>query len=205
MKKVLSILLLALLMGHCHNHQVKTDRERYPEKFTENYISERSLSLIDGFLESDGEAPLYKDFCTESYYDFLTEALALPKEDVTERVAAWIWMGIMEGFSADLKVTEVEMMDDNHVFVKLAGIYGESQLVLAFVGEDWLIDDVGGASKEELAEIIQADREEFKTINWQEEFDGLMEMECFTEEECAEIVDRFRKDVESYLEKYPLE
>ena len=59
MKKVLALLLLAFVMCQCNNQTGQnksndnSDRSKYPEKFTEEYIGERSLTLADRLCNSD--------------------------------------------------------------------------------------------------------------------------------------------------------
>lgn len=211
MKKILPLLLMVFVMCQCHNNPskpqtepVKTAREMYPEKFTESYISERTLWLADEVRGlDDRDESSYKPIFTERYYNLLTEAFALPKEFITELAGAWVFVELVEPLCDDLVVNEVKMLDDTTAQVGFDCNYGKCTFVLSFEGDDWLIDDYGNYSRAYMAEMIHKEREWLKSLNFQEMLEEFEGDEVFTKEEYDEMVEGFREETEAYFAKYP--
>ena len=211
MKKFLPLLLMVFVMCQCHNNSskqqtepVKTARELYPEKFTESYISERTLWLADEVrgLDSDDESS-YKHLFTERYYNLLKEAFALPAEFITELAGAWVFIELVEPLCDDLVVNEVEILDDTTAKVGFDCNYGKCSFILSFEGDDWLIDDYGNYSREHMADMIQNERKWFRTLDFQEMLEEYEGDEAFTKEEYVEMVERLREETDAYFAQYP--
>ena len=84
MKKVFALLLLALVMCQCNfgssDQPAKNSlRDQYPEKFTEEYIADRAMSLGGKLCNCDPyNVYAFNNVFTTKYGDILKEALALP-------------------------------------------------------------------------------------------------------------------------------
>ena len=214
MKKILPLLLLAVLLCQCNNNPQKpqnvpekTSRELYPEKFTESYISERTLWLADELRDSDPfNDSSFMHVFTERYYLLLKEGLALPGEFVTELPAAWFWIELVEPLCGDLVVTKVEMVDDNQAKVSFDCYYDACGFMLSFVGDDWLIDDIENFSREYLADQIRDEREWLQSLDYQEMIEEYEVDEELTEEEREMFiycVNSLQEEAEEYFKKYP--
>lgn len=211
MKRVIPLLLLVLVMCQCNNRQpeqqnepVKTARELYPEKYTEGYIGERALHLMELFSDCDGNDDLeYKPLFSERYYDLLKEANSLPKEFITELAGAWLWVYYMEYNDPEQRVTEVDLLDDSTATVMMNGQMGDYGVELSFAGDDWVIDDMPVNTREQLSRIIQQEREWFKSLDFQKMMDEFEDDEAFTKEEYVAMVEWFKQEVDTYFAKYP--
>lgn len=211
MKKVLPLLLLALLLCQCDNQSkpkqttVKSNQELYPEKFTESYIGERVSQLWGKFLEFDMEDGSLKEVFSESYFKLWEEWSFLPQEYLTELGSAWTWMEAVESLSYPLQILETKVVDDSTAYVILKGNFSNPRMDLAFVGDDWVIDDFDPTSQAYLNELISDQREWMSDFDWDEEMRNMKEIDNLEEDEAVEIVNDFRKEVEAYFERYPIQ
>lgn len=214
MRKIIPLLLLAVLLCQCNNNPQKpqnepekTPREQYPEKFAESYISERTLWLADELRGSDPEIDSsFMRVFTERYYLLLKEGFALPGEYVTELPAAWFWIELVEPLCGDLVVTKVEMLDDNHAEVLFDCNDDDCGFMLSFVGDDWLIDDIASFSRDYLANQIRDEREWLQSLDYQEMIEEYEADEELTEEEKEMFIsctNSLQEEAEEYFKKYP--
>lgn len=184
---------------------VKLNQELFPEKFTESYIGERVSQMWEKFVEFDMEDGSLKEIFTEPYFKLWEEWSYLPHEYLTELGSAWSWMEAVESLDYPFQILETKVVDDSTAYVILKGNFRNPQMNLAFVGDDWVIDDFDPTSQACLNELIIDQREWMKGLDWDEEMAGMKEVPGLTEEEAVDVVNRFRKNVEAYFAKHPLE
>lgn len=210
MKKVLALLLLAFVMCQCNNQpgqqnksNENSDRSKYPEKFTENYISERSLTLADRLCESDPyNVYTFNNSFTNEYGNLLKESLALPEGIDGDGPSAWQWIEFAGELCTLEAVLEVKV-DGNKAKVIWEGeYYGKDELSLSFVDGEWLIDDVGNCSQKYMRDKIQESRKYYKSIDWLELIHELEER-GYSKEDAVRASDGLREQIETYFGNYP--
>ena len=207
MKRVLPMLLLAFVMCQCNfepsqdEPTKKSLRDKFPEKFTEEYIGDRALTLGDKLCNCDPyNVYAFNNVFTPKYGDLLKEALALPgdrNEDYN-----LVWISFSEEMCRLVAVTDIKV-NDNKAKVTMDSAYsGKDELSMVFVDDEWLIDDLGNCSKEFMKEVIQNQRKFYKTIDWLEYIEDL-EHTGHSKEEAVELSNQFKEDIETYFENYP--
>jgi hypothetical protein len=206
MKKVLPLLLLAFVMCQCNfqssNEPAKKSyRDQYPEKFTEEYIADRAMSLGDKLCNCDPyNVYAFNNVFTTKYGDILKEALALPlgfNEDYN-----LVWTSFSEEMCRLEAVTDIKVTDNKAKVALESGYSGSDELSMVFVDDEWLIDDLGNCSKDFMKEVIQNQRKFYKSIDWLEFIDDC-ESTGYSREEAVEQSNQFKEEIEAYFEKYP--
>lgn len=210
MKRVLILLLLAFVMCQC-NHQPgrqnqpaqKSLREQYPEKFTENYISERILSLGKKLCNCDPyEDDFFYDEFTNEYGDLFKESLALPEGVDGDGPSAWQWIDLAGELCTIKDVTDINMIDNKAKLVWVGEDNEKDEVALSFVDGEWLIDDIGNCSKKYMKDIIQEYRIYYKSIDWLE-LPRQLEVRGYSKEEAVQASDGLKEQIETYFGKYP--
>ncbi|MBO6023503.1 MAG: hypothetical protein J6P83_01470 [Bacteroidales bacterium] len=206
MKRVLPLLLLAFVMCQCNfgssdQPAKKSLRDKFPEKFTEEYIGDRALTLGDKLCNCDPyNVYAFNNVFTPKYGDLLKEALALPgdrNEDYN-----LVWTSFSEEMCRLVAVTDIKVNDNKAKITMDSEYSGEDELSMVFVDDEWLIDDLGNCSKEFMKEVIQNQRKFYKTIDWLEYIEDL-EHTGHSKEEAVELSNQFKEDIETYFENYP--
>ena len=198
MKKVLALLLLAFVMCQCNNQTGQqnksndnSDRSKYPEKFTEEYIGDRSLTLADRLCNSDPyNVYTFNNSFTNEYGNLLKESLALPEGIDGDGPSAWQWVE----FAGELCTLEAV------IEVKVTGNKAEEERVK--VDGEWLIDDVGNCSQKYMRDKIKESRKYYKSIDWLELIHELEER-GYSKEDAVRASDGLREQIETYFENYP--
>ena len=207
MKKVLSLILLAFVMCQCNFQSSneptrKSNRDLYPEKFTEDYIAMRSMDLAEKLCNCDPyNVYSFNNVFTREYGDLLKEALALPtgfNEDHFE-----LWMEFAGELCSLNAVTGVKVTDNKaKVTLDSDEYYGTDNLDLVFMDDEWMIDNLGNCSKKYMKEAIQDRRKYFKSIDWLE-FINDLERTGSSREEAVDLADEYKQEIETYFENFP--
>ena len=209
MKKVLSLLVLALLMCQCNNQsgqqnqsEKNSNQGKYAEKFSESYIGPHVLKLGDKLCNCDPyEASAFDNILTSEYGKVLKEALALPEGIDGDGPSAWLWIDFAGELCTTEAITEINLIDDNHAKVIWEGEdFGKDELALSFVDGEWLIDDIGNCSKKDLKDKIQESRQYYKSIDWQQLIQQLQERGN-TPEDAAQAAEGLKGQIETYFGK----
>lgn len=207
MKKVLALLLLAFVMCQCNfgssdQPSNKSLRDQYPEKFTEEYISDRALSLGDKLCNCDPyNIYSFNNVFTKEYEDLLKEIMALP-DGFNEDQTGGQWTPFSEELCSLLAVTDVKVTDNKAKVFMDSEAYGEDVLDLVFVDNEWMIDNLGNCSKNYMKEVIKAEREYFKSIDWLE-FINDFERTGYSKEQAVRLSNEYKDAIDKYFENYP--
>ena len=209
MKKVLPLLLLALVMCQCNfkpsqnQPNKKTARDQYPEKFTEDYIGVRASDLAEKLCKCDPyNVYSFNNVFTPEYGDLLKQALALPEGIDGDGPSSGLWIEFAGELCSLLAVTEVQVTN-NKANVKMdSEAYGIDELSLMFVDDEWLIDDLGNCSKKWLKNTIQESRKYYKSIDWLELIHNL-EDRGYSKEDAVAASENLQQEIETYFENYP--
>lgn len=209
MKKVLALLLLAFVMCQCNNQSGQQNqsndnmRSKYPEKFTEDYIAERSLGLADKLCSCDPtNVYTFNNTFTNEYGDLLKESLALPEGIDGDGPSAWQWIELAGELCTLQAVTEVEVNGNKAKVIWDSDEYGEDELALSFVDGEWLIDDIGNCSQKYMKNKIKESRKYYKSIDWLELIHQLEER-GYSKEDAVQASDDLREQIETYFGNYP--
>ena len=207
MKRVLPMLLLAFVMCQCNfepsqdQPAKKTLRDKFPEKFTEDYIGDRALTPGDKLCNCDPyNVSAFNNVFTAQYGDLLKEVLALPvgfNED-----AHGVWDAFSEELCSLLAVTDIKVTDNKAKVTLDSEAYDKDNLTMVFVDDEWLIDDLGSCSKKFMKEAIQSIRKELKSIDWLE-FINDLESTGYSKEEAVDLCNQYKDAVDTYFENYP--
>lgn len=206
MKKVFALLLLALVMCQCNfgssDQPTKNSlRDQYPEKFTEEYIADRVMTLGDKLCNSDPyNVYAFNNVFTIKYGDILKEALALPA-DFNEDYNL-VWISFSEEMCRLEAVTDIKVTNNKAKVAMESGYSGSDELSMVFVDDEWLIDDLANCSKDFMKEVIQNQRKFYKSIDWLEFIDDL-ESTGHSREEAVELSNQFKEEIATYFELYP--
>lgn len=206
MKKVFALLLLALVMCQCNfgssDQPAKNSlRDQYPEKFTEEYIADRVMTLGDKLCNSDPyNVYAFNNVFTTKYGDILKEALALPA-DFNEDYNL-VWISFSEEMCRLEAVTDIKVTNNKAKVAMESGYSGSDELSMVFVDDEWLIDDLANCSKDFMKEVIQNQRKFYKSIDWLEFIDDL-ESTGHSREEAVELSNQFKEEIATYFELYP--
>ena len=208
MKKIIPLLLLALVMCQCNFQSSnepakKTLRDQYPEKFTEDYISDRAIGLAEKLCNCDPyNVYAFNNVFTTEYGDLLKQALALPQGIDGDGPSSGLWIEFAGELCGILAVTEVQMVDNKAKVIMDSEYYDKDELTMKFVDDEWMIDDLGNCSKKWLKDMIQESRKYYKSIDWLELIHQLEER-GYDKEEAVEASDNLRQEIEEYFENYP--
>ncbi len=209
MKKVFAILLLAFAMCQCNSGSSSQDqpgkkslRDKFPEKFTEEYISERASSLAEKLCNCDPyNVYSFRNVFTKEYGDLLTEALALP-EGFNEDANGGVWGEFSEELCGLLAVTGVKVTDNKAKVTVDSESYGTDELSMVFSDDEWVIDNLGNCSQKFMKDVIQQQRKYFKSIDWLE-FINDFENTGYSREEAVELSNQYQDAINEYFENYP--
>ena len=209
MKKVLPLLLLAFVMCQCNFQPSqnqpgkKSLRDQYPEKFTDDYISDRSLSLAEKLCNCDPyNVYSFNNVFTTAYGEQLKEVLALPEGIDGDGPSSGLWIEFAGELCGLLAVTDVQVNDNKAKVIMDSEYYGTDEMSMVFEDGDWLIDDLGNCSKKWMKNTIKESRKYFESINWLELIHQL-EGRGYSKEEAVEASDNFKEQIEAYFENYP--
>ena len=210
MKKVFALLLLAFVMCQCNFQSGQQNqpndnpnRTKYPEKFTEDYIADRSLSLADKLCNCDPyNVYSFNNVFTKEYGDLLKESLALPEGIDGDGPSAWQWIEFAGELCSLVAVADVNVTGNNAKVICDSEEYGKDELSLSFVDDEWLIDNLGNCSKKYMKDVIQEQRKFFKSIDWLE-FINDFENTGYSREEAVELSNQYKEAIETYFENYP--
>jgi hypothetical protein len=207
MKKVFALVLLAFVMCQCdfgssEQPAKKSLRDLYPEKFTEEYVSDRAASLADKLCNCDPyNIYSFNNVFTKEYEELLKEVLALPDGFNEDHSEQWLeFAGELCSLNAvtDVKVTnnkaKITMDSDEY--------YGTDNLDLVFVDDEWVIDNLGNCSKKYMKEVIQERRKYYKSIDWLD-FITDLEHTGISREDAVGLADDYKQEIETYFENYP--
>ena len=207
MKRVLPLLLLAFVMCQCNfgpsqdQPAKKSLRDKFPEKFTEEYIGDRALTLGDKLCNCDPyNVYAFNNVFTSQYGDLLKEALALPA-DYNEDYNL-VWISFSEEMCSLVAVTDIKVNDNKAKITMDSEYLGKDELSMVFVDDEWLIDDLGNCSRSFLKEVLQNQRKFYKSIDWLEYIEDL-EYRGYSKEEAVEMSNQFKEEIETYFENYP--
>lgn len=207
MKKVFALLLLAFVMCQCNfgssdQPTQKTSRDLYPEKFTEDYIAERALTLGDKLCNCDPyNIYSFNNVFTKEYGDLLKEIMAIP-DGFNEDATGGQWTEFAGELCGLLAVTDVKVTDNKAKVTMDSEDYGLDELSLVFSDDEWLIDNLGNCSKKYMKDVIQQKRKYLKSIDWLE-FINDFENTGYSREEAVELSNQYKEAIETYFENYP--
>ena len=209
MKKVLPLLLLAFVMCQCNfqsgqkgQPNENPNRSKYPEKFTTDYIGERTLELADKLCNCDPyNVYSFNNVFTKEYGDLLKESLALPEGIDGDGPSAWQWIELAGELCSLEAVTKIEVNGDKAKVI-WEGEVGKDELALSFVDGEWLIDDIGNCSQKYMKNKIQESRKYYKSIDWLELIHELEER-GYSKEDAVRASDGLREQIETYFGNYP--
>ena len=153
MRKVLPLLLMALVLCQCSpkNSKVKyvTPLSEHPEQFTEAYISQSAMKLIDYVPDHEFD-PAIKPAFSEKYYSLLEEAwsIALANPDNYEE-NEWLYYfisgnGDTEGLDHTKRILEASVLDDWNVYAKMEYLGIVHDIVMHYENGDWVIHNFDG-------------------------------------------------------------
>ena len=210
MKRVLPLLLLAFVMCQCNFQSGQKgqpndnpNRSKYPEKFTEDYIADRALSLADKLCNCDPyNVYSFNNVFTKEYGDLLKESLALPEGIDGDGPSAWQWIEFAGELCSLVAVADVNMTGNNAKVICDSEEYGKDELALSFVDDEWLIDNLGNCSKKYMKDKIQESRKYYKSIDWLKMINELEER-GYSKEDAVEASEGLREQIEAYFENYP--
>ena len=207
MKKVCALLLLAFVMCQCNfgssdQPTKKTSRDLYPEKFTEEYIADRALTLGDKLCNCDPyNIYSFNNVFTKEYGDLLKEIMAIP-DGFNEDATGGQWTEFAGELCGLLAVTDVKVTDNKAKVTMDSEDYGLDELSLVFSDDEWLIDNLGNCSKKYMKDVIQQKRKYLKSIDWLE-FINDFESTGYSREEAVELSNQYKEAIETYFENYP--
>lgn len=207
MKKVLALLLLAFVMCQCNfgssdQPTNKSLRDQYPEKFTEEYIADRAVTLSDKLCNCDPyNIYSFNNVFTKDYEELLKEIMALP-DGFNEDQTGGQWTAFAEELCSMLAVTDVKVTDNKAKVMMDSEAYGTDEMSFLFVDDEWMIDNLGNCSKKYMKEQIQAKRKYLKSIDWLE-FINDFERTGYSREEAVELSNQYKEAIETYFENYP--
>lgn len=207
MKKVFALLLLAFVMCQCNfgssdQPTKKTSRDLYPEKFTEEYIADRALTLGDKLCNCDPyNIYSFNNVFTKEYGDLLKEIMAIP-DGFNEDATGGQWTEFAGELCGLLAVTDVKVTDNKAKVTMDSEDYGLDELSLVFSDDEWLIDNLGNCSKKYMKDVIQQKRKYLKSIDWLE-FINDFESTGYSREEAVELSNQYKEAIETYFENYP--
>ena len=209
MKKVLPLLLLAFVMCQC-NFGSSSDqpsknslRDKYPEKFTTEYVADRAASLSDKLCHCDPyNVYAFNNVFTKEYGDLLKQALALPQGIDGDGPSSGLWIEFAGELCSVLAITDVKVTDNKAVVTMDSEYYDTDNLTMMFVDDDWVIDDLGNCSKKWLKGMIQESCKYYKSIDWLELI-HMLEERGYSKEDAVEASEGFQPEIESYFEIYP--
>jgi hypothetical protein len=209
MKKVLPLLLLAFVMCQCNfqsgNNQTNdnSNRAKFPEKFTTDYIAERALNLADKLCNCDPyNVYSFNNVFTKEYEDLLKESLALPEGIDGDGPSAWQWIELAGELCSILAAPEVTVTGEKAKVICDSEAYGKDEISLSFVDDEWRIDDLGNCSKKYMKDKIKESRAYYKSIDWLEMINEL-EGRGYSKEDAVEASEGLREQIETYFENYP--
>ena len=209
MKRVLPLLLLALVMCQCNfepsqnQPAKKTLRDQYPEKFTEEYIGVRALDLGEKLCKCDPyNVYAFNNVFTKEYGDALKEVLALPEGMDGDGPSAGLWIEFAGELCSLIAVSDVKVTDNKAKVLLDSEYYEKDALSMVFIEDEWLIDDLENCSKKHMKEIIQEYRQYYKSIDWLDLIQTLQDR-GYDKEEAVEASQSFREEIDAYFEKYP--
>ena len=210
MKKVLTLLLLAFVMCQCNNQtgqqnqsNENSDRSKYPEKFTEDYIGTRALNLAEKLCESDPyNVYTFNNSFTNEYGTLLKESLALPEGIDGDGPSAWQWIEFAGELCSMQAIIDVKLNGNKAQVIWDSEYYGEDDLSLSFVNGEWLIDDVGNCSQKYMRDKIKESRKYYKSIDWLELIHELEER-GYNKEDAVRASEDLREQIETYFGNYP--
>ena len=209
MKKVLPLLLLAFVMCQCNFQPSqnqpgkKSLRDQYPEKFTDDYISDRSLSLAEKLCNCDPyNVYSFNNVFTTGYGEQLKEVLALPEGIDGDGPSSGLWIEFAGELCSLLAVTDVQVNDNRAKVTMDSEYYGTDEMSMVFEDGEWLIDDLGNCSKKHMKDVIQENRKYYKSIDWLELI-GTLQERGYNKEEAVEASEGFKEEIETYFENYP--
>ena len=199
---------MAFVMCQCNNQSGQQNqsnentRSKYPEKFTEDYIGERSLGLADKLCGSDPtNVYTFNNTFTNEYGNLLKESLALPEGIDGDGPSAWQWIELAGELCSLEAVTKIEVNGDKAKVI-WEGEVGKDELALSFVDGEWLIDDIGNCSQKYMKNKIQESRKYYKSIDWLELIHELEER-GYSKEDAVRASDGLREQIETYFGNYP--
>ena len=188
-------MLLAFVMCQCNlqttqnKTEEKSPRDQYPEKFTENYICDRAKTLID-FVPDHAFDPSIKPAFTESYFNLLEEAWAVPvdNEYIGDEEFLYYFMtgnGDCDCNSHPKTILDFKLLEDDIAWVKMNYIHQDHEMLLHFEDGEWVIADFDG-TMEQLADYISNQRDYLMNLD----LDSVLDEE-------------YKTSIETYLNKYP--
>lgn len=217
MKKVLSLLLLAFVMCQCNNQsgqqnqpEDKSNRSQYSEMFTDDYVNDQAMKLID-FVPDHAFDPSSKPAFTESYFKLLEEAWMVPVnsfEGIGPEEFLYYFMtgnGGCECTSHPKTILSTKVSDDDSALVKMNYLHEDHDMLLHFENGKWVIADFDG-TKDELAEYIREQRDELMKLDLDSLHNAMLKEadgELFTKEAVEAEFDEYKASVEAYYKKYP--
>ena len=206
MKKVLPLLLLALVMCQCNfqsSQKQQNNQDQYPEKFTSYYIGERTLTLADKICQCDPyNVYAFNNVFTKGYGDLLKEALALPEGIDGDGPSSGLWIEFAGELCTLLAATDVNVDGNTAKVIVDSEYYDKDQVSLEFVDGEWLIDDLGNCSRQWLKNMIKESRNYYKNIDWLELI-HVLEERGYSKEDAVAASDGLREEIETYFENYP--
>lgn len=209
MKRVLPLVLLAFVMCQCNFQSSKDQqaekslREQYPEKFTNEYVTDRASTLVKQLCECDPyTVNSFNNMCTEEYGDLLKRVLALPKGIDGDGPADWLWIEFAGELCSMTALTDVKVTDEQAQLVLNSEANDKDEMALAFVGDEWVIDDFGNCSKKFMKDLIQESREKYQSMDWDELINELVER-GYSKEDAAEASQGLKQEVEAYFANHP--
>ena len=138
MKKVLSLILLAFVMCQCNFQSSnepakKTLRDQYPEKFTSDYIAERSTALAEKLCNCDPyNVYAFNNVFTTEYGDLLKQALALPQGIDGDGPSSGLWIEFAGELCSLIAVTDVKVTDNKAKVTMDSEAYDLDELSMVF-------------------------------------------------------------------------
>lgn len=202
MKKVLPLLLLAFVMCQC-NFQSGQNNNPNSEKFTEDYIGERTLKLADKLCNCDpSNVYAFNNVFTEDYGNLLKESLALPEGIDGDGPSAWQWIEFAGELCSLLAVTDVDVTGNTAKVICDSEEYGKDEISLVFVNDEWLIDNVGNCSQQYMKDKIQESRRYYSSIDWLELINELEER-GYSKQDAVDAAEGLKGQIEAYFENYP--
>jgi len=206
MKKVLPLLLLAFVMCQCNfqsSQNPQNNQDKYPEKFTSDYIGERTLTLADKICQCDPyNVYSFNNVFTTGYGDLLKEALALPEGIDGDGPSSGLWIEFAGELCTLLAVTDVNIDGNTAKVIVDSEYYDKDQVTLEFVDGEWLIDNLGNCSRQWLKNMIKESRNYYKNIDWLELI-HVLEERGYNKEDAVAASDGLREEIETYFENYP--
>lgn len=216
MKKIIPLLLLAIVMCQCDfkatqdQPEEKSLRDQYPEKFAENYIGERAKTLID-FVPDHAFDASCKPAFTESYFNLLQEAWAVPVYNfgsIGDEEFLYYFLtgnGDCDCPSHPKTILETKVLDDNSAMVKMNYIHVDHEMLLNFVNGEWVIADFDG-TKNQMTEYVRNQRDNLMKLDLDSLHNAMLNElvgDFYTKEEVETRFDTFKASLEKYFENYP--